>query len=100
MSSCLVCKHTTLLESSASGLESMTASLSIQRLTKNSFDDMNKIISNLGRILEKYRRINKIVDDDDDDWYYSEACGYGTPNIAPSGPGCGYGYTWEDVESC
>jgi hypothetical protein len=58
---------------------------------------MNKIISNLGRILEKYRRINKLVDDDDD-WDYSAACGYGVPNNVPSGPGCGY--TWADVESC
>lgn len=58
---------------------------------------MNRIISNLGKILEKHCRINKLVDDDDE-WDFGGACGYGSPNNAPSGPGCGY--TWADVESC
>lgn len=58
---------------------------------------MNKIISNLGRILEKHRRINKIVDEDDD-WDFGGACGYGVHDNTPSGPGCGY--TWGEVESC
>lgn len=59
---------------------------------------MKEFLCNIGKFLERNRRINKLVADDDDDWDFGGACGYGVPNNTPSGPGCGY--TWEDVEGC
>lgn len=60
---------------------------------------MEKFARNVGSFLERKRRTNNIgktyacgCD------YAGPDCGYGSPNNAPSGPGCGY--TWADVESC
>jgi hypothetical protein len=56
---------------------------------------MQRIITNLGRILEKHRRINKLVDDDDD-WDFGGACGYGSP---PRSRIVACGYTQEDLDN-
>ena len=56
---------------------------------------MQRIITNLGRILEKHRRINKLVDDDDD-WDFGGACGYGAP---PRSCIVACGYTQEDLDN-